>query len=79
MSINVFKSSSDRENSKKSRCADTYFPFVNGRCHFLRSMPPLLTKPLVVVDVICSLRENDFDSQVEFTFQVMEKARVTCY
>ena len=22
-----------------------YFPFVNGHCHFLRSMPPLVTPP----------------------------------
>ena len=25
------------------------------------------------------LRKNDFEAQVEFTFKVMERARVTCY
>ena len=32
-----------------------YFPFVNGRCHFKRSMPPLVTKPLVMIDIMYSL------------------------
>ena len=34
---------------------DAYFPFVNGRCHFSRSMPSLVTKPFVIVDVIYAL------------------------
>ena len=32
--------------------AEAYFPFVNGRCHFGRSMPSLVTKPLDLVDVL---------------------------
>ena len=34
---------------------ESYLSFVNGRCHFERSMPPLVTKPLVMMDVIYSL------------------------
>ena len=33
---------------------DAYFPFVNGLCHFQRSIPQLVTKPLVTIDVIYS-------------------------
>ena len=32
--------------------AYAYFPFVNGRCHVKPSIPPLLTKPLVMIDVL---------------------------
>ena len=40
-----------------SRCSSRSplsIPFVNGLCHFERSMPPLVTKPLVMIDVIYS-------------------------
>ena len=37
------------------RIGDAYFPFVNGRCHFWRSMPSLVTKPFLMVDVIYAL------------------------
>ena len=30
----------------------SHFPFVNRSCHFKQSMPPLVTKPLVLIDVI---------------------------
>ena len=66
------------------------FPFVNGLCHFYRSMPPLLTKPLVATDGIRynkanntflnSARKNDVETgHVEFSLKVMERAGVTCY
>ena len=64
--------------------------------YFKRSMPPLVTKPLVMMDVIHSLdlqysynkvnntflnilRKNEVKAQVEFTFKIMETARVICY
>ena len=34
--------------------SDAYFPVVNGLCHFQRSIPQLVTKPLVTIDVIYS-------------------------
>ena len=52
-------------------------------------MLPLVTKPLVMIDVIYSrynkenntffnsLRKNDVEAQVEITLKVMERARVT--
>ena len=30
----------------------SHFPFVNGSCHFKRSMSRLVTKPLILIDVI---------------------------
>ena len=58
--------------------------------YFKRSMLPLVTKPLVMMDVIHSLdlenntflnilRKNEVKAQVEFTFKIMETARVICY
>ena len=54
-------------------------------------MPPLVTKPLVMTDVIYSLdyvtikkiilfnslKKNE--AQLEFKLKVMERAKVTCY
>ena len=57
-------------------------------------MPPLVIKPLVIIDIIFShnkvtskanntfldsLRENDVKAQVDFTFKVMERVRVNYY
>ena len=50
-------------------------------------MPPLVTKPLVIIDVIKkansallnSVRKNDARAQVEFSLKFTERARVTCY
>ena len=54
-------------------------------------MLPLVTKPLVMMDVIYSrynkenntffnsLRKNDVEAQVEITLKVMDRARVNCY
>ena len=54
-------------------------------------MLPLVTKPLVMIDVIYSrynkennrsfnsLGENDVEAQVEITLKVMDRAKVTCY
>ena len=60
-----------------------------------RSMPPLVTSPLVMIDVIYSLgsvttrqfyntflnspRKNNVEDQVEFTLKLMERARETGY
>ena len=54
-------------------------------------MLPLVTKPLVMIDVIYSrynkenntffnsLRKNDVEAEVEITLKVVERGRVTCY
>ena len=41
--------------SPTAQSGEAHFPFVNGRCQFQRSMPPLVTKALVMMDVIFSL------------------------
>ena len=35
--------------------ATVSFPFVNGRCHFDRSMPPMVNTPSAMIDVLYSL------------------------
>ena len=54
-------------------------------------MLPVVTKPLVMIDVIYSsynkenntffnsLRKNDVEAEVEITLKVVERGRVTCY
>ena len=73
----------------KTQHGEAFFPFVNGLCHFQRSMLGLVIEPLITINVVYrkkanntflnSLRKKDVESQVECTLKVMERARVTCY
>ena len=59
------------------------FPFCK------RSLPPLVSEPLVMMDVIYynkanntflnTLTTNDVEAEVEFTLKVMKRVRVTFY
>ena len=65
---------------------DAYFLFVNDRCystignqafsHKICNMFPGLSSHMANNTILNSLGKNDFDAQVEFTFKVMESARV---
>ena len=77
-----------------NRSGRVYFPFVNGRCLFKRSMSPLVTMPLLMIDVFIfpglsynkrnntflnSLRKDDLEAQIELTLKVIERIRVIYY
>ena len=59
---------------------EAYFPFVNGRCHFERSMPALVTwikskQGQTTLLSLISVNNSDVEAQVEFSLKVTETAR----
>ena len=84
------------KNSRKRPLlvGDAYFPFVNGRFHFLRvnatlgnpafshdgcKIFPGLSYSKANNTFLKSLRKKESEVQVEFALKIMEKAMVTCY
>ena len=43
---------------RKLGVGEAFLLSINGQCHFERSIPPLLTKPLAVIDVIYPTLDN---------------------